>query len=176
MNAEMLRAIQQRSARAAIGSSAMRGAGSKGVVEAGREFLSRLNLAPFGTSDSRRFAAHLDRTTDRLQGHLPRSARHWGLARKGLNIFLRDCLYTAYLRKHYRLNVAERFFEVPLDSICGDRLYDAAKDQLPKWPGVRKLDPETSARYQEVASSVARKRGAARVHLDALWWGVRSIN
>ena len=53
---------------------------------------------------------------------LPKKSRRWGRARKGLNIFLRDCLYTVHIRKAYRLDQAEQFFELPLDSIIGARL------------------------------------------------------
>ena len=35
---------------------------------------------------------------------LPKKSRRWGRARKGLNIFLRDCLYTVHIRKAYRLD------------------------------------------------------------------------
>jgi hypothetical protein len=154
----------------------MRGAGSAGVVAAARAYLSELDLAPFGTADARRFLTRLDRTTEHLRLALPPTARHWGLARKGLNIFLRDCLYTAYLRDQYHLDRAEASFEVPLDSICAARLYQESNGRLPKWPGVRALDPEISARYQKVATSLAAERGEARVHLDALWWGARDVD
>ena len=151
----------------------MRGAGSAGVVAAARAFLGELPLAPFGTTDSRRFLAQLDRITQKLRLALPPKAQHWGLARKGLNIFLRDCLYTAYLRDQYRLDRAEAFFEVPLDSICAARLFRVSAGVLPKWPGVRALDRHTSTRYQAVAAATAGTIGEARVHLDALWWGAR---
>lgn len=113
----------------------MRCAGCSGVVAAAREFLGDLDLRPFGTASSRRFLNHLDSATERLWSALPAKAQYWGLARKGLNIFLRDCLYTAYLRDRYRLDKAEQFFEVPLDSICGLQLFHESDGLLPKWPG-----------------------------------------
>ena len=102
--AELLRAIQHRTARVAIGSSSMRGAGNTGVVTAARTHLGRLDLRPFGTRHDDRFRAELNSATTRLRAVLPEDARHWGLARKGLNIFLRNCLYTVYLRERYRLD------------------------------------------------------------------------
>lgn len=173
MSRETLHALQARAARAALSSSSMRGAGSRGVVKAGREFLGELSLKRFGTDQRSRFYRVLDEATDDLRHSFPRGARHWGLARKGLNIFLRECLYTVYLRRAYSLHLAERFFEVPLDSITGKELQQAGIGILPLWGTVRALSPELSEAYQTVASSIAREKGMARVHLDAVWWGLR---
>src|SRR6266404_909568 len=95
---DFLAAIQSRTARVSIGASAARGRGNKGAVKASREFLSTLKLAPFGVKNRRTFETLLNRATIRLVSALPRKAQRWGLARKFLNIFLRDCLYTTYLR------------------------------------------------------------------------------
>lgn len=99
--------------------------------------------------------------------------QHWGLARKGLNIFLRGCLYTSYLRDHYALGLAEDFFELPLDRITGTRLYRVSPKGIQLWKTVRGLDASESAAYQRAAKRVADKKGIARVHLDAVWWGER---
>ena len=42
-----------------------------------------------------------------------------------------------------------------------------------RWPSLRDLRPDTSADYQEAAMAIARDMGIARVHLDAVFWGVR---
>jgi hypothetical protein len=170
---ELLRALQARAARAALGPSSMRGAGSRGVVAAGRSYLSVLNLRPFGNANQRRFRRAVDDATAGLLQSLPSHARHWGLARKGLNIFLRDCLYTVYLRDAYGLGSAESNFEIPLDSLTGRALWKAAKGSLPRWDVVRRLRPALSDRFQAVAAQLAATRGIARVHLDAFWWGER---
>jgi hypothetical protein len=170
---DLLAALQSRAARAAIGSSAMRGAGSVGVVEAARTFLGTLPLAQFSTGDRTRFNRSLARATKRLLGKLPAGGRRWGLARKAVNIFLRDCLYTVYLRDAYELARAERFFEIPLDSLAAKRLRNA-NGELPRWAGVRGLDPLTSRAYQQEAFDLADRHGLPRVHLDAFWWGARS--
>ena len=173
MDTYLLRAIQHRNARVAIGSSSMRGAGSAGVVRSARAFLSEMPLTPFGTSSESQFRARLDHATDDLKRALPKGAQRWGLARKGLNIFLRDCLYTTYLRDEYDLARAESFFEVPLDSITGARLVKESRGALPPWETVRGLRARTSARYQAVAATLAAEKRIARVHLDAVWWGER---
>lgn len=103
-------------------------------------------LAPFGTSSAARFLSRLDSATDGLKRALPKGAQHWGLARKGLNIFLRDCLYTTYLRDEYRLARAEPFFEVPLDSITGTRLVKESRGAISPWvlasDGITGLEPQ----------------------------------
>lgn len=173
MDTDLLRSIQHYTARAAITSYSMRGAGSAGVVRSAREFLAELDLRPFGTSSRPKFLSRLDRTTKELTLALPKGAQRWGLARKGLNIFLRGCLYTTYLRDEYTLALAEDYFEVPLDSITGQRLVTESRGALTPWKTVRGLRPKTSADYQAVAATLAAEKGFARVHLDAVWWGER---
>ena len=152
---------------------ACEGAGNTGVVTAARTHLGRLDLRPFGTRHNDRFRAELNSATTRLRAVLPEDARRWGLARKGLNIFLRDCLYTVYLRERYRLDRAEPFFEVPLDSISAGCIRALDNDGLPRWRGVRALDYRTSKCYQDAATQIAASEGIPPVHLDAICWGLR---
>jgi hypothetical protein len=151
----------------------MRGAGSTGVVAAARTHLGDMPLRPFGTPSRSTFLSRLDTATNGLRRVLPKRAQYWGLARKGLNIFLRDCLYNAYLRSEFGLAAAEEFFEVPLDSITGTHLVLASRGALPRWHTVRGLDARTSTDYQKVAATLAAECGIARIHLDAVWWGER---
>ena len=102
---------------------------------------------------------------------LPIGARHWGLARKVLNIFLRDCLYTTYLDEAFHLRRSEALFEIPLDSLTATNLKrGTGRGALPPWPGVKHLSKPDSVRFQQATEEEARKRGIARVHLDAVWW------
>ena len=167
-----LEMIQHRTARVAITASTTRGQGARGVVESARTFASTLELSRFGTSDEHAFRRQLDAVTWRFRRCLPKPAASWGLARKLLNIFLRDSMYTSYLARQHDLNSAERFFEIPLDSITAKQIRKAVPE-LPSWRGVKYLDPNTSAAYQAAALFVARQHGIARVHLDAYWWGSR---
>jgi hypothetical protein len=166
-----LSAIRSRAARIAVGPSTARGQGRAGVVDASRRFLRGLDLRPFGTDDTRRFRQALDQTTRECVAALPRDAQSWGLARKLLNIFLRDCLYTTYLCDQYKLGQAEAFFELPLDSITAKELRrERGRGALPPWRGLKHLVAEISDLYQDAAARVARERGVCRVHLDAYWW------
>ena len=172
--AELLRWIQIRAARVAVGPSAVRNQGAPGTVHAAREYLGNLSPALFATTSGDAFKRSLDSSTRGLQKALPAKSASWGLSRKLLNIYLRECLYTHYLRDSYGLARSESYLEVPLDSITGGMLRDLYPD-LPRWPGVKHLDPATSALYQDAAETEAKTRhkDLARIHLDAMWWGTR---
>ena len=170
---EVLKAIQSRAARIAVGASTVRGRGNAGTVAAARAFLRSLDLTPFGPNAAISFAEALNRSTEELRSALPRDARHWGIARKVANIFLRDCLYTTYLDSAFSLRRQESLFELPLDAITALHLKrTAGRGVLPRWPGVKHLTPSLSAEFQQAASAEATKRGIPRIHLDAIWWSV----
>lgn len=162
--------MQRKVAVSAIPASALRGQGAAGVVCAARDFLSHLRLEPFCVDDARAFARHLETKTRSLCDRLPRDARAWGTARKALNLFLRDAMYNAYLLKKLKLGRMETFLEVPLDSYVSQFLKDNSGVDLPRWPGVRALDPSVSAAYQAAAADLAKRRGMYRVHLDIYIW------
>jgi hypothetical protein len=162
--------IQVYVARYSVSASAARGQRSPGLVRVAREHLAAVPLRVFAASSHARFRGALDRETERLRRALSRGAHSWGVARKLLNIFLRNALYTSYLRDWYHLDVAEDWYEIPLDSIVAKRLRGDMRG-LPRWPGVKHLTPAISALYQEAAREAAAGRGVAPVHLDAVWWG-----
>ena len=169
---EFERIVRSRIARIAVGPSTVRGRGNKGTAQAARAHLRKLDLRPFGTSSPEEFSTALDKATGRLQRALPPAARHWGVARKVLNIFIRDCLYTTYLQ-HLSLRRAESLLELPLDSVTAGQLKKTVgRGALPPWPGVKRVTPELNRRYQSAALKIAESKGVHRVHLDALWWSV----
>jgi hypothetical protein len=170
---DFIRAIQSRTARVAVSASSVRGAGGKGVVGAARNFLRQLDLSRFAVGNRSAFAAELDRATNELRSALPRGAQHWGIARKVLNIFLRDCFYTSYLVSTFRLDRSEVFMELPLDSITAKQLKSTVgRGALPSWCGVKHVTPEINARFQDAAAKEATKQRIERLHLDAVWWSV----
>jgi hypothetical protein len=132
-----------------------------------------MNLSSLAIAKPEMFADALDLHTEELLRGLPEAGRHWGVSRKLLNIFVRDCLYSRHLCGEYRLEIAEEHFEVPLDSISGGALRRAAGSRVPIWRGVKYVDPLDSRQYQTAASEIAEQQGFARVHLDAVWWGAR---
>lgn len=157
-------------ARGAIGASTVRSQGAPGVAVAARNFLADIQLSKFSTDESKKFYRVLNQETERLAMSLPRAARSWGLARKCLNIFLREAFYNAFLQSQYHLTAAEKLYELPLDGIVAKALRYRAPGELPRWPGVRYLESDTSIKYQAVAERLAADEGVVRVHLDAIYW------
>ena len=168
---QFLRIVQSRVARVAVGASTVRGRGNAGTVGAARAFLRSIDLTAFSTSDPETLASALERITQSLRQALPETAAHWGIARKVLNIFIRDCLYNKYLTEAF--DIAEPLLEVPLDSYTATALGEIEPvGTLPRWPGMRHLTPDISTAFQTVAAQEAERRGIARVHLDGLWWSL----
>jgi hypothetical protein len=169
MIAPLIDTIQLRTVVVAISPSTTRGKGTKGVVAAAHKFLGGLDLRQFGTDSESRFARALDRETEELRLAFPRDARHWGLARKCLNIFLRHSFYNLFLSQQYNLEWAEEFYEVPLDSYVATGLCAVLPD-LPRWRTIKGLEPKESALFQAAALALSRRRGITRVHLDSFLW------
>jgi len=89
------------------------------------------------------FERLLDQETLTFKRRLPAGARHWGTARKALDVFLRDAAYNHYLREYFGLGPVEAWLEIPLDQDTAAGLRrDAPGSGLPRWPGVRHLTPE----------------------------------
>jgi hypothetical protein len=174
MRAGFLQQMQERTAGVSVAPSAVRGPDSAGVIPAARGFLAKADLSVFATNDLRKFSNQLSRQTKSLMAALPLKERHFGLARKVLNLFLRECLYNAYLKQAFHLERSEALLELPMDSFTarGVRVR-SPKGSVPKWLGVRKLTPEASKVYQARATELAIEAGLDRVHLDLYYWTER---
>lgn len=157
-----------------VGASTVRGLRTKGVVAAARNGLRSVDLSPYATKSASDFLDVLDADTNSVRLALPRGVRFWGVARKVLNIFLRGALYNTYLNRHYKLSMADAFFEIPLDSLSAAGIRDRVDaNSRPKWVGVKYVTPEINATFQNLASEIATKENTLRVHLDAEFWGGR---
>ncbi len=168
---KFLRKMQTRIASVAVGPSTARGMGPKGTIATARKQLARVQLKSFEGLSQDRFRKHLDACTHRLVKALPNGARHWGSARKFLNIFLRDALYNCYLTKAYNLRSIESFLEIPLDKHVALSLADEKEGhELPEWKTVIRLKPKVSDTYQAVALNVAKRKRTKRIHLDLDYW------
>lgn len=171
MNEHFLNLLQQRVAESAVGTSALRNQGAKGVIAAAREFLKKLDLSDFVVTTEDGFLDILNSHTNSMLKHLPPNGRNWGAAGKGLNLFLRDVLYHRYLSKRCEFERIEEWMEVPLDSFVAKGLReDHTGEPLPPWPRLKRLGPDTSALYQKAAYDVGKSVHLSRVHLDVLYW------
>lgn len=163
--------LRKRVASAAIGASTIRRMGPKGTAVRARRFLARVNLNRFRVNSKREFDHVLNSVTESFLRALPRKAKRWGLARKLLNIFLRDAAYNRYLSQRFGLRKVERWMEVPLDSHVGTQLRATTDGRnLPRWKTVVGLTSDVSAAFQKVATTVARRKGVTRVDLDVYYW------
>jgi hypothetical protein len=164
-------AIQRHVAIVAISASTVRGQGIGGVVAAARSFLAVLPLQPFGASSEGSFRKALDEATSNLLNSLPKPAQSWGLARKCMNIFLRDSFYNSHLAKAHQLAAAAPSYEVPLDGVVARALWKLApRNQLPTWLGVKHLLPAVSEIYQSFALDLSHKWKIDGVYLDTYLW------
>lgn len=167
----LIPAIQRHVAVFAVGPATVRGQGAKGVVAAAQEFLSEVPLRSFARGTEASFRRALDSATEDLALSFPKPARSWGLARKCLNIFLRDAFYNSHLAPRFNLERAQEFYELPLDGVVARALHDlAGPKKLPPWPGVKHLYPVTSETYQAFALALSRKWKIDRVYLDTYIW------
>jgi hypothetical protein len=170
MGYPLTEAIQRYVAITSVGASTVRGS-PKGTVDAARRFLTELSLRQFGVSDEGLFHRRLSQATEDLRRALPRTRRDWALARKLLNIFLHNAFYNFHLRQRNRLAAAEYFFEVPVDSAVARGLRrECPNGTFAPWPGLKKLDQRGHAVYQTHAATLAKRKGIARVYLDAVLW------
>jgi hypothetical protein len=168
---DLLPVIQSFVSTESGGASTLRGQGAGGMVRVARTYCSAIDLSVFGTSRLSSFSVQLDETTEDLRLKFPQGGRHWGAARKVMNVFLRNAYYNQFLCSQFHLERAVALYEVPLDSIVADELrrLDEARC-LPRWPGVKYLQPDTNTRYQDFLLKLASCNGLQRVHLDAILW------
>jgi hypothetical protein len=154
-----------------VGPSALRNQGSKGVIRAAQKYLGSMDLEIFRPEDEASFSKVLDAETEKLRQALPKGAKNWGAARKALNLFLRDICYNRFLCKKYGLSKAEEWMEIPLDSLTAASLKRMGpRGNLPQWPGLNRLTPDVSSKFQTFAKQVALAEGISRIHLDMRLW------
>src|SRR5437773_6719793 len=134
MKDDLLRLLQRRVASIAIGPSTARRMGPAGTINAARSFLAAIDMSVLSHVTPQDYPCSLDHLTDDLVRALPDGARFWGAARKFLNIFLRDVLYTRQLCEAWPLHHLEESLEVPLDSHVALALRSESEGTvLPRW-------------------------------------------
>jgi len=177
MKLKTIKYLKIRTAELSIGNSTLRNQGAAGVVKNARNFLAELDLLNFSVNSEYDFYKILDDATSNLVKALPTGARHWGTARKAINIFLRDCVYNKFLCSQFDLAKIHPWLEIPLDSYVAKALCKTSLgSKLPKWVSITRLKPKISIEYQKVATQVAEKIGCYRVDLDIYLWREIGIN
>ena len=173
--ARTLAAIQRKVAVSAIPPSALRGQATPGLSRIAHDVFTDLELGQFGVTSATLFVSRLNSCTDALLAEFPKRARHWGVARKAVNLFLRDAYYNQFLATKHGLARAAAHYELPLDRLTATHLDDRDDEwDFPKWRGVKWLTRADSAMYQRAAQNMAEEYGCVRVHLDAYIWARRA--
>src|SRR4030042_6343545 len=122
---------------------------------------------------ARVFIKELDQETEELRKSFCKPAQHWGLARKLVNVFLRDAFYTVYLHDAYALDGAESRLYIPLDSIADASVEDVkTSTQVPPandTPAAyraqlsEKLQALTPSAFERFAQRLLREAGFEQV-------------
>jgi hypothetical protein len=168
---DFLKLMQRYVANIAISGSTLRNQGAKGVIEATRDFLAKLDLSKLQTIQPSTYPGILNEWTDSLKEALPPNANHWGTARKAINVFMVQVFLNRYLAEEYGLNKFDDVLETSLDSQAAHILRKrTGRGKLPRWNGIKRLRPEESARYQEFAAKRAKEEEIPRACLDIQLW------
>ena len=169
--------IKRKVAQTSVGSSALRNQGAKGIIEISRNYFeNEIDLKEFKQQlYSDNFKEYLDDNTIKLRNLFPVNGQSWGAARKGLNLFFRDVIYNHYLREDLSINSDSikhlKKLEVPLDKDVAKGLFQEKENKsLKRWKSIKSLDQITSDKYQNIAYTVAERKGILRVHLDLEYW------
>ena len=167
---DLLRALQDNTAERCVGISAVRGQPA-GTLSACRNFFRGVRLSQVPCVERTALDRWLNQQTSRLRNRLPNTRKPWGIARKTLNLFLRDVVENKRLADVYRLTRIHNWLEVPMDGVVARRLRaDARPGALPVWPGLSRLNWRTHALYQKAAAQTAEQYGVDRVDLDLVFW------
>lgn len=177
--------LQRRLAQIAVGASAIRNQGSGGLIKILRcYFEEKIDLKDFANSlpNEAEYQKFLDEHTAEILKLFPDTAQSWGAARKGVNLFLREIVYSKFFSHRFLIpepleefNEFVKFMEVPLDKDVSTALITASNGLLPKWINIKRLTPEISQRYQSQAFIIATNENTARVNLDLKYWRPASI-
>ena len=161
-----------------VGPSAVRGQ-PEGLLQVTHEYLQQILLCGIPKISETEYQRWLNRRTRGLLNaysmHPKLKKRPWGVARKAINLFMRDVVYNRYLCEHFALGRVERWLEVPLDSQVAKGVRSEARESKtitvpPAWRGLKRLQYALSRRLQDCALQLAFRRGMARVHLDIYLW------
>ena len=172
--------LHRRLSQIAIGASAIRNQGSGGLIKILRQYFeTEVDLERFIKSlvDETQYKDFLNGHTSIILTLFPQTAQSWGAARKGLNLFLREIIYSKFFSHRFLLpdnfddfNLFVKFMEVPLDKEVANGLIGDSNGQLPKWINIKHLTPTLSEIYQSQALIVATQENVARVNLDLKYW------
>lgn len=177
---EFFQLLHRRLSQISVGSSAIRKQGASGLINTLRfYFETEISLEEFVNvlPIENLFADFLNRHTTNVLARFPDTAQSWGAARKGMNLFFREIVYSKFFSHRFSLpddfnefNCLVKYLEVPLDKEVAKGLKADTNEQLPNWLGIKRLTPLISEQYQHQATIIATQENIARVNLDLKYW------
>lgn len=105
------------------------------------------------------FNALLDSFTSKLKQKIakPVNAEHWGICRKAINLYVRDCYYNKTLNEHFSLDKVANYLETPIDSLAMKAL--AKHTSFVKKSTIKALNKNTHQEWQKAAKLFAQENG-----------------
>ena len=82
------------------------------------------------------------------------NAEHWGMCRKAINLYLRDCYYNKTLNEHFNLDKVANYLETPIDGFAMKAL--AKYTSFVKKSAIKALDKNTHQEWQKAAKTFAQ--------------------
>ncbi|MBI4023425.1 MAG: hypothetical protein HY360_00490 [Verrucomicrobia bacterium] len=169
MKAKLIQQMQSYVAETSVGASALRNQGGSGLIETARTFLKNLDLSVIPT-DQADFNEWLDKETVKLRNKFPNGARHFGAARKALNLFLRSAAYNVVLNRAHNLDKVLPLLEVPLDSYTAKHLKIHDPDLSMRGFKLKSVRRADYRKYQKAATALATRWKVHRVDLDVFFY------
>ena len=113
--------------------------------------------------------ALLDSYTSKMKQKIakPIHAEHWGMCRKAINLYLRDCYYNKVLNEHFKLGKIAAYLETPIDSLAMRNIgkYTSAV----KKSTIKMLNKTTHQEWQKAATNFVKATCLAnRVDADLI--------
>lgn len=101
----------------------------------------------------------LDSYTSKLKQKIakPIHPEHWGMCRKAINLYVRDCYYNKILNEHFSLDKVANDLETPIDSFAMKAL--AKHTSFVKKSTIKALNKNTHQEWQKAAKLFAQENG-----------------
>lgn len=172
--------LRRRLSQTSIGPSTVRNQGAPGIVAILRTYFEHnVNLNEFinALPDHQNYQTFINQHTNQIVLQFPENAQSWGAARKGLNIFLREIVYSKFFSNLYTIpeefdefNNFVQHMEVPLDKDVAKGIRQDAIIHLPNFGTIKHLTYNLSSIYQNQATIIANNENIARINLDLKYW------
>jgi hypothetical protein len=152
---------RERISKTCIGSNSTRGNLKEGGLNIIRQNLHRIvkldDLVRSGSEE--KFKSLLDSYTSKLKQKLgnPVKHEHWGLCRKAINLYLRDCYYNKIINEHFKLDKIAAYLETPIDSLAMKSLWKYTTSV--KKSTIKRLNKITHQEWQKAATLLSKANG-----------------